>query len=141
MADRVSKEDLMRYMDGEMPPEERLRLDSDLELSTELKRELAIFRAMRTDFQGLSFDAGTNHRSVWDRVNAGVTRPVGWILVVVGVIVWTAYGAYVFTTSPANAWEKLGTGAIVIGTLTLLVSVIWDRYQEWGRDPYRDVHR
>ncbi len=141
MADRVSKEDLMRYMDGEMPPEERVRVDAELERSTELKRELAIFLAMRTDFQGLSFDPGTYHSSVWDKVNASVTRPIGWILVVVGAIVWTAYGAYVFTTSPANAWEKLATGAIVIGILTLLASVIWERYKEWGADPYKDVHR
>ena len=131
----------MRYMDGEMPPEQRARLDAELERSTELKRELAIFRAMRTDFQGLSFDPATYHRSVWDKVNTSVTRPVGWILVVVGVIVWTAYGAYLFTTSPANAWEKLATGAIVIGILALLASVIWERYREWGADPYRDVHR
>ncbi len=131
----------MRYMDGEMPPEQRARLDAELERSTELTRELAIFRAMRTDFQGLSFDPGTYHGSVWDQVNANVTRPIGWILVVVGVIVWTAYGAYVFTTSPADAWEKLATGAIVIGILILLASVIWERYQEWGSDPYRDVHR
>ena len=141
MASRVSKEDLMRYMDGEMPPEERTRLDAELERSTELTRELAIFRAMRSDFQGLTFDPGTYHRSVWDQVNASVTRPVGWILIVVGVIVWMAYGAYVFTTSPADPWGKLATGAIVIGILTLLASVIWERYQEWGTDPYRDVHR
>ena len=100
----------MRYMDGEMPPEQRARLDAELERSTELTRELAIFRAMRTDFQGLSFDPGTYHGSVWDRVNASVTRPIGWILVVVGVIVWTAYGAYLFTTSPATSrfvtWTK-----------------------------------
>ena len=141
MTESVSKEDLMRYMDGEMPPEQRVRLDAALERSTELKRELAIFRAMRTDFQGLSFDPGTYHRSVWDQVNASVTRPIGWILIVLGVIVWTAYGVYVFTTSPANAWEKLATGAIVIGILALLASVIWDRYREWGNDPYKDVHR
>ena len=96
---------------------------------------------MRTDFQGLSFDPGTYHKSVWDQVNASVTRPIGWILITVGVIVWTAYGAYVFTTSPANPWEKLATGAIVIGILTLLASVIWDRYREWGTDPYKGVHR
>ncbi len=141
MTEPVSKEDLMRYMDGEMPPEQRVRLDAALERATELKRELAIFRAMRTDFQGLSFDPGTYHKSVWDQVNASVTRPIGWILITVGVIVWTAYGAYVFTTSPANPWEKLATGAIVIGILTLLASVICDRYREWGTDPYKGVHR
>jgi hypothetical protein len=47
----------------------------------------------------------------------------------------------VFSTSPGDPWEKLATGAIVIGILTLLASVIWERYRDWGTDPYRDVHR
>jgi hypothetical protein len=38
-------------------------------------------------------------------------------------------------------WEKLATGAVVIGILALLTSVIWERYREWLTDPYRDVHR
>ncbi|NNL30847.1 MAG: anti-sigma factor, partial [Gemmatimonadetes bacterium] len=59
----------------------------------------------------------------------------------IGVAVWMAYGAYVFATSPASPWEKLGTGAIAIGILMLLASVIWERLREWETDPYRDVHR
>ena len=141
MTESISHDDLMRYLDGEMPPEERALLDETLAHSSELQRELAIFRAMRADFQGLSFHPANYNRSVWDQVNAHVTRPVGWILVVAGTIVWLAYGTYVFTTSPGDVWEKLATGAVVIGILTLLASVIWERYQEWGTDPYRDVHR
>ena len=74
-------------------------------------------------------------------MNQQLTRPIGWILVVVGAAVWTGYGAYVFATSPANPWEKLATGAVVIGILLLLASVIWERYREWLTDPYRDVYR
>ena len=138
---RVSHDDLMRFLDGEMPPDEHAVLEAQIEASSELKRELAIFRAMRTDFQELSFDPGSHRRSVWDQVNATVTRPMGWILVITGTIAWMAYGAYVFMTSPGDPWEKLATAAIVIGILTLLASVIWERYREWGSDPYKDVHR
>jgi Putative zinc-finger len=141
MADRITHDDLMRFLDGEVTPSERARIESALAESSELQREIGIFRAMKADFQELSFDPGNHRRSVWDQVNAQVTRPIGWILVVVGTIIWTAYGAYVFTTSPGDPWEKLATGAIVIGILMLLASVIWERYQEWGTDPYRDVQR
>ena len=141
MTETISHDDLMRYLDGEMPPEERAALEERLSRSTELQRELAIFKAMRSDFQELSFHPATRRGSVWDKVNAHVTRPVGWLLTVVGVMAWTAYGAYVFTASPRDPWEKLATGAVVIGILTLLASVIWDRYRNWGTDPYRDVHR
>ncbi len=141
MSQAFSHDDLMRYLDGEMSPEERAHVDAALATSTELQRDIAIFQAMRADFQTLSFHPAIHHRSVWDQVNAQVTRPIGWLLLVVGVIIWMAYGAYVFTTSPINPWEKLATGAVVIGILTLLTSVIWERYREWGTDPYKDVHR
>jgi hypothetical protein len=141
MSQPNSHDDLMRYLDGEVPPDERARFDTELASSTELSRELAIFKAMRADVQGLSLHPATHYRSVWDQVNASVARPAGWILIVGGVIAWTGYGAYVFSTSPGDPWEKLATGAIVIGILTLLASVIWERYRDWGTDPYRDVHR
>jgi hypothetical protein len=141
MAPHISSEDLMRYLDGEMPPEERARVDAELGKSTELQRELAMFRALKADFQQLSFHPAQYRVSVWDRVNDRVTRPIGWILLVVGVAVWMSYGAYVFAASPSDPWEKLATGAIAIGILMLLASVIWDRYRELQNDPYRDVQR
>lgn len=141
MAQNISSEDLMRYLDGELPPEERARVDAELEHSTELQREIAIFRALKSDFQELSFHPGIHRTSVWDDVNAHVARPVGWLLVIVGTALWTSYGVYVFATSTVDPWEKLATGAVAIGMLTLLASVIWERLREWEADPYKDVHR
>lgn len=141
MAERVSSEDLMRYLDNELAPEERARVDAVLATSTELQREVAIYRALKADFQELSFHPATYRRSVWDHVNARVTRPIGWILLVAGAAAWLTYGTYIFATSPVDPWEKLMTGAVAIGILILLASVIWERYREWDKDPYRDVHR
>lgn len=131
----------MRYLDGELSPEERARVDAELGTSTELQREIAIFRALKADFQELSFHPGTYRTSVWDQVNAQVARPVGWILVIIGIALWTTYGVYVFATSAVDPWEKMATGAIAIGVLTLLASVIWERYRQLDGDPYKDVHR
>jgi len=141
MAGRVTPDDLMRYLDGELSPEERAQVESELSTSTELQREVAIYRALKADFQELSFHPADYRRSVWDHVNAEVTRPVGWLLVVAGVAVWMTYGVYVFATSSVNPWEKLATGAVAIGILMLFASVIWDRYREWDKDPYKDVYR
>ena len=141
MSARVTTDDLMRYLDNELSPEERSRVDTALATSTELQREIAIFRALKADFQELSFHPAARYTSVWDRVNARVTRPIGWVLMVAGLTVWLSYGVYIFATSPADPWEKLATGAVAIGILILFASVIWERYQEWLRDPYRDVHR
>ena len=140
-SDPVTRELLMLYLDGELAPDERRGVEEALSASTELQRELAIFRAMKQDFQQLSFHPGDLRRSVWDQVNTRLTRPIGWLLLVVGLLAWALYGSYVFATGPADAWEKLATGAIAIGILMLLASVIFERYREWLTDPYRDVYR
>ncbi len=137
----ITTDDLMRYLDGELAPEERQRVDAELATSTELQREVAIFRALKSDFQELSFHPANRYTSVWDRVNARVTRPIGALLLVAGLAVWLTYGVYIFASSPSDPWEKLATGAIAIGILILFASVIWERYREWLRDPYKDVHR
>jgi anti-sigma factor RsiW len=131
----------MRFIDGELPPDERARVEAEVTASTELARELAIFKSLKSGFQDLSFQAGGYHHSVWDSVNRNLTRPVGWILVVVGAAAWVAYGVWVFTQSPVDPWEKLAVGAVVIGMILLLASVIWERYRDWLTDPYRDVYR
>jgi anti-sigma factor RsiW len=141
MHDDLSHEDLMRFLDGELAPDEHARVQARIDASSELGREVLIFRAMKAGFQDLTFHPGTYHRSVWDQVNQQLTRPIGWVLVVAGAAVWTGFGAYVFATSPVNPWEKLAAAAVVIGILMLLASVIWDRYREWLTDPYRDVYR
>ncbi len=141
MLHELSHEDLMRFLDGELSPEDHARVEARVAASTELSREVKLFRAMKSGFQDLSFHPGTRRVSVWDKVNQRLTRPVGWVLVMVGAAIWTGYGAYIFTTTPGDPWEKLATGAIVIGILMLLASVIWERYRQWLTDPYRDVYR
>lgn len=141
MREQISHDDLMRFLDGELTPSEHARIEAALAASSELAREVAIFRAMKSGFQGLSFHPGTYHHSVWDVVNAKLTRPIGWFLLVAGAAAWSGYGAYVFAVSPTDPWQKLATAAVVIGTLILLTSVIWERYREWLTDPYRDIQR
>lgn len=137
----VTQDDLMRFLDGELSPEEHARVEAAIAASTELAREVAIYRGLKGGFRELSFHPGTYHRSVWDDVNRDLTRPVGWILLVAGALVWAAYGVYAYLASPAELWQKLGTAAVVVGVLVLLASVVWERYREWLTDPYRDVQR
>ncbi len=141
MPDRISHEDLMRYLDGEMPPQEGSALELELERSTELQRELAIYRAMQSDFRELSFAPAATGGSVWAQVNRRLTRPLGWLFLVGGTILSLGLGAYLFAVSSVNPWEKIAAAAIVIGVILLFGSVIADRYREWLNDPYRDVQR
>ena len=137
---RVNHEDLMRFLDGEVTPEERALVERHLETSSELRREVAIFRSMKEELQDLSFDAHGGD-SVWDRIRSRITMPVGWVLTGSGLAAWIGYGIWAFVRSPSAFWMKLATGGVAIGVLVLLAHVIWDRYKEYGTDPYRNVHR
>ena len=141
MQQEINHEDLMRFIDGELPPDEAARVEALISRSTELGRELAIFRAMKSGFTDLTFHPGEYHHSVWDQVQQRLTRPIGWLLAVGGTSVWLAYGAYLFLTGPSELFQKLTAGAVVIGILMLLTSVIWEQYRAWLTDPYRDVYR
>ena len=136
---RVSQEDLMRFLDGEVSPAERAAVERVLETSSELRREVALFRSMKENLQDLSL--AHVDVSVWGRIRTRITMPIGWILTTSGVVAWLAYGAWSFVRSPSGIVVKLATGGIAIGILVLLAHVIWDRYKEYGTDPYRNVHR
>ncbi len=140
MTERMSHEGLMRYLDGEAAPEERARIDAALADSTELRRDLTIFRTMKSDLQAMTFGLANDH-SVWGVVHRRITRPLGWILLSVGFLSWILYGSYLYLVSAIDSWEKLATSAIGLGILFLLGTVIYERRKEWLTDPYRSVYR
>jgi hypothetical protein len=131
----------MRYLDGEVGPEEGIRIEGAVEGSTELRRELAVYRAMKNDLQSLKLAEDSHGQSVWNAVARQLARPFGWVLLMAGTVIWAVYGAFVYLTSPAFLWQKLATGAVGVGILLLLATVIWERYRVWLTDPYRDVQR
>ncbi len=140
MTEQVSHESLMRYLDGEAAPEERARIDAAVSESTELQRDLAVFRTMKSDLQAMTFGLA-NDQSVWGAVHRRITRPLGWLLLSAGLLTWILYGSYLYVVSAIDAWEKFATSAIGLGILFLLGTVIYERRKEWQTDPYRSVYR
>lgn len=140
-ADEVSRETLMRYLDGELSPEERQRVDAALARSTELERELALYRSLHEDLSSIRLAGPDTRRSIWASVNRRLARPMGWVLLTVGVLAWVSHATWVYFSSAAPSFEKLATSAVGIGMLLLFATVIHDRYREWHTDPYNDIER
>lgn len=137
----LSPEVLMRYLDGELAPPDRQRVEQLLAGATEIQRELMVYRHIHEDLSEIRLRTGGGRRSVWERVNQRLTRPMGWIFLCAGGGSWLLYLAWVYLSSATPTWEKLMSSAVVIGVLLLFASVIHDRYREWLTDPYRDVER
>lgn len=71
---------------------------------------------------------------------ATVTRRVGWLLLIGGILGGTGYGVYGFVTDPdASTLVKVIVGAIYVGLALLLLSVLRQRLIARRTDRYRDV--
>jgi hypothetical protein len=79
----------------------------------------------------------------WSSVYNRLERSAGWMIFVLGLIVWAAWGVYCFVKDPTiEAVEKVIVAAPVIGILILLVSVIRERVYKSRFDKYsREVKR
>ncbi len=136
----ITHDELMRYLDGELPPERMRAVEEALESSTELKREYVLYNRMKSDLAELGADMDA-HGTVWNAVNRKLTQPVGWILFTAGTVVWLAYAVFQFLTGSEALWQKLATSAIVVGLLMLALSAVIDRVRDLKTDPYREVQR
>ncbi|HUG40384.1 MAG TPA: zf-HC2 domain-containing protein [Longimicrobiales bacterium] len=136
----IPHDELMRYLDGELPPERAREVERAMETSTELRRDFLLYGRMKTDLQALGEQMET-HGTVWSSVSRAIVRPVGWILFLVGTAIWLAYGIYAYLTSAESLVEKLVTGGIAVGLAMLLLSALLDRLQDLRSDPYRGIQQ
>lgn len=132
--DPISSQDLMRYLDGELAPPERLRIEVALEESAELRDQLRSYQALRADFHHLSFQDPSSDRSVWDHVRSQVVRSPARRFIGVGVVAWLAYTARVSSQGVADPWERITISGVAIGVLVLFSLVIRERFRSWSED-------
>jgi anti-sigma factor RsiW len=131
-------DELSAYADGELPPDATRRVAEHLEACTECARELSLIRtlggAMRT-LQNRPPD-----RSTWERVHRRLTRPAGWILIVLGAVLWGGLALASWLRRELTLEWLAGT-ALGVGLLMLLVGIAYEQYREWRGSPYRDIER
>jgi hypothetical protein len=137
----IGRDELMRYVDNELPPERRREVEEATESSTELRREIELYRSMKEDLQGLGATMPTRDRSIWGSVNRTLTRPVGWGLFLVGALIWVAFAVYTYLGGGDAIWQKLATSAVVLGLSLLFLSTLIDRYRDLKTDPYKEIQR
>ena len=136
----ITHEELMRYLDGELPPERARAVEQAMEQSTELRRDYAVYSRMKADLESMGERMG-EAGAAWDTVSRAIARPMGWILFVTGAVVWLAYVVYAYLTSAEAMWMKLATSAVVVGLAMLLLSALLDRLRDLRTDPYREIQR
>ncbi len=142
------REQLMAYLDGELGETERLEFTAHLETCEACREELEKLETLKEVSRGMKLIKPSDE--VWDRhwtcIYNRVERGVAWIFLSIGAIVLGIFAvcqlcAGFFVDPTVSLWIKLGVGALVVGGVTLFVSVIRERISTYKVDPYREVKR
>ncbi len=136
------RENLARFVDGELHGEDLRGFEQHLETCTECRREVSIFQSLKGELQAMGMkQPDIPGGSVWNDVNRKVARPIGWIFTTIGFFMYLAYAVYTFIISTGNLFEKLAIGLLVIGFVVLLATVAWERIVDYRTDPYKGVEK
>ena len=138
------RELMMASLDGEICAEERAELESHLADCPDCRREFDELRKL-SDLVGeieLPEPSQEDMMKYWPSVYAKIERGAGWGLVIIGAVIWVAYGVFLFVTDPSTgSLTKLLIALPVVGVLMLLVSVIRERINVGRTERYKEVDR
>ena len=135
---------MMASLDGEISAEDRAELESHLAECADCRREfdeLSKLSRLVGEIE-LPRPSQEDMMKYWPSVYAKLERGAGWGLVIIGVLIWVAYGVYLFITDPTTgSLTKFLIALPVVGVLMLLVSVIRERVNVSRTERYKEVER
>jgi anti-sigma factor RsiW len=129
---------LSAYADGELPAEEARRVEAHVRQCTECARELALIRNLGGVMR--SMPAPSRRSDAWEGVNRRIARPAGWLLLIIGVILWAGL-ALVGWFRQTLTLEWVAATAVAAGLAVLAASIAYEQYRDWTDSPYKDVER
>jgi len=132
----------MRLLDGELGPGEKDRYEEHVRSCDDCRREL---REMGR-IVGLTNDLRLKPPDeefwarYWDNLYHRLERGTGFLLLVVGIVVLSAFAVYEAITSPEFFTVKgVSIAAALLGLVVVFLSVARERYHESKSDPYKGV--
>ena len=142
IADQHVGEQLSGFIDGELTQQERQFVTLHCEVCAECLDDLERLRALRERIgnAGLSEVGEDKWRETMDDPTVQLTRGIGWLLFIVGLLVIAGIGLVGFLFSDdISVGVKLLMFAIYGGLATLLFSVLRQRLIERKTEKYKDV--
>ena len=136
--------DGMRYIDGEMTPEERLEFEEHLEQCETCRNSLDGFRELQSLTGRVKMKDQTDE--FWDSYRKSLyrrlERKTAWIFIIVGAVMLIGYELYRSVASFGKiTFEKAALVVFAVGALLLLISVIRERLHQYRGDKYSKIDR
>jgi predicted anti-sigma-YlaC factor YlaD len=135
---------LSAYLDGELTQAEGQLVRVHLEDCADCRKRYETMRSVQRVASDMKFidPPEKKMQEIEERVSVRAPRRAGWGLLLAGVVAWALYASYLFITNPdLPSWEKLMTGAVLIGLALLLISVLRERLLSLKHDRYRSVKK
>lgn len=139
---------MMEYLDHELSPEDRGRLERHLERCPDCRRELEELRQLEqlTARVALADPGEEAWKMYWKAVYNRIERGIGWVLLSLGAVILFATALYHFfadfLTNPAEPLGvRLGISALALGGIVLFVSVLRERLFTRKTDRYKEIER
>lgn len=142
MVDQHVGELLSGYVDGELTQQDRQLVSLHCEQCSECRENLASLRELRERIghSKLSELGEDKWRETMDDTTVQLTRGIGWILFIAGMVIVIGIGLFAFLfASDISIGMKLLMIAIYGGLAMLLFSVLRQRLIEYKTDKYKDV--
>lgn len=136
--------DGMRYIDGEMSPEERLEFERHLEGCEACTTAIEGFRELQSLTGRVKMKDQTDE--FWEQYTKSLyrrlERKTAWILIIVGAVLLVGYEIYRAVVSfGAITFEKAALVLFALGAVMLLVSVVRERIHQLRGDKYSKIDR
>lgn len=135
---------LSAYLDRELAQVEEQRVRIHLEDCEECRRAYAELTRLQELTRSLQFEAPLEARMKELEKSFSVQAPrrLGWLFILAGAAAWLIYGAVMWVRHwrPPTV-EDLIAGAVVIGFVMLLASVVIERLRQLPHDRYRRIEK
>ena len=139
---------IVQYVDKQISPEDRLKLQKHLSTCINCKEDLK----QQQNWKEVSSEMKNNlmpdmaWNEYWQHLYNKLERGISWILISVGAIIFLGIGVYHFIanvlgSSEMNNLEKTGVFILAFGFVILFVSVVREKLMVHKHDKYKEIQR
>ena len=140
---------MMGYLDDELEPDLRSKVEAHLADCPDCRKELEQFRRMKEELNMVKFKEPSDAEleRYWNNIYNRLERGLGWITLSLGAIILLSYGGFKLVEEVVKDPEiglliKVGVLALVFGTVVLFVSLLRERLALLKIDKYsKEVER
>ncbi|MFQ5501523.1 MAG: anti-sigma factor family protein [Phycisphaerae bacterium] len=139
---RPIEEKLSAYLDGELPQQDRQRVEVHVDRCDRCRKTLSELERIHTALGADPWPEPSDAQ--WSRMMSvpilKTSRGLGWLFGIGGTIVLAGYAAYEFATDETtDALIKVAVAGLLGGMGLLLLSVLIERLRAKRTAPYEDV--